>query len=109
MIKNLLKHRLEIIKACEHQSPVYIVELLIKHPFLGAIFAFKCAIWWTGVTWLNQAQICADDVGFGVFSGELHRPYARTGSNIKNISGLSDGRDIQSLSEKEFPPPMLKV
>lgn len=109
MIKDLLEHRLEIVKACEHKSPVYIVKLLIKHPFLGAIFAFERAIWWTCVTWLDQAQICTDYVGFGMFSGELHRPYARAGSNIKNIRGLSNRRDVQLLPEEELPPAMLKV
>lgn len=109
VIKDLLKHRLKIIEACEHQSPMYIVELLIKHPFLGAIFAFECAIWRTSVTWLDQAQICTDDIGFRVFSGKLHRPYARSCSNIENISRLSNRRDIQLLPEEEFPPAVLKI
>lgn len=94
VIKDLLKHRLEIIEACEHQSPMYIVELLIKHPFLGAIFAFECAIGRTSVTWLYQTQICANDIGFRVFSGKLHRPYACARSNVKNIRGLANRRDI---------------
>lgn len=109
VIKDLLKHRLEIIEAREHQSPVYIVKLLIKHPFLSAVFAFECAIGRTSVTWLYQAQICANDIGFGVFSGELHRPYACARSNVKDICRLVYRRDIQLLPEEEFPPAMLKI
>lgn len=109
MIKDLLKHDFEIIEAREHQPPVYIVKLLIKNPFLSAVLAFECTIGRAIVVWLDQAQIRTNHVGFWMFSGELHRPDAGARANVQNISGLSNRRNVQPLTEKKFPPAVLEI
>lgn len=53
MFKNACNHALEVVEAGEHQSPVDIIKLLVKHPLLLAVLPLKRAVGREAIPWLD--------------------------------------------------------
>lgn len=88
---------------------MYIVELLVEDPFLGAVFTLESAIGRAVSVCLNQAEIRSDHFRLRVLPCELHCPDACTCPDIQDISRLPNGRDVQLLIKEKVPPAVLKI
>lgn len=57
--------------ACQHQTPVDIIESCVEHPWFFSVFPNKGAIRRQSVRGLYHANVLADDIGFRMLSRKV--------------------------------------
>lgn len=110
IIEYFPNHSPKIIEAGQHQPPVDVIELLIKHPKLLAIFAHKGAIGGKIDISLDETQVCSDYIGSWVLSCELLSPNPSTCAYVEDLGWVrKKWRNRKPAPEHEKPLVMLKI
>lgn len=91
---NIIVHFLDdgamIVETGDHQPPVDIVVCLLVDPVLFNVLPDKGAV---GGAFgrLDEAEVCADDLGVWVLAGELDGPDSGAGAYIEYVFWVLDG------------------
>lgn len=86
-----------------------IVERLVEYPVLFAVFADKAAIRGHVGCWLNETDICSNDIRRGMFSRKVFGPNTRTSSYVKYSARLTNGSHVKFSIHHQLPKLVLKV
>lgn len=82
VIEGLLHDGFAIREAQDNCAEMDKIKTLLKDPRVFSILSDISQIVWGVVGWLNEAEICGNNIALRVFPGECNRPYTSASCDV---------------------------